>query len=98
MEKPCLKVALVQMCVGKTKLKNIQHAHNQIIKAAAEGVRIVALPEFFNSPYGNDYFDLYGESIPDGPTCQMLKEAAKENSLYVIGGSIPEVRILTYNI
>lgn len=45
--------------------------------------------ECFNSPYGIQYFEEFSEEIP-GETSTTLSEAAKENSVYVIGGSIPE--------
>jgi omega-amidase len=48
------------------------------------------LKECFNSPYGVKYFPEYSESIPDGETVQALSKAAKENNVYLIGGSIPE--------
>ena len=35
------------------------------------------------------YFGDYAESIPGDTSC-MLAEAAKEHSIYLIGGSIPE--------
>ncbi len=48
------------------------------------------MKECFNSPYGVKYFPEYSESIPDGETVQALSKAAKENNVYLIGGSIPE--------
>ncbi|XP_076799144.1 omega-amidase NIT2 isoform X2 [Arvicanthis niloticus] len=45
--------------------------------------------ECFNSPYGTNYFPEYAEKIP-GETTQKLSEVAKESSIYLIGGSIPE--------
>ncbi|XP_068987925.1 katanin p60 ATPase-containing subunit A-like 2 isoform X3 [Bombus flavifrons] len=37
------------------------------------------------------YFPKYAESIPDGETSVALSNAAKENSIYVVGGTIPEI-------
>ncbi|KAM5275223.1 omega-amidase NIT2 isoform 1-T1 [Hipposideros larvatus] len=45
--------------------------------------------ECFNSPYGTNYFPEYAEKIP-GESTQKLSEVAKECSIYLIGGSIPE--------
>uniref|UniRef100_A0A8C5NZD0 Omega-amidase NIT2 n=1 Tax=Jaculus jaculus TaxID=51337 RepID=A0A8C5NZD0_JACJA len=45
--------------------------------------------ECFNSPYGTKYFPEYAEKIP-GECTQKLSEVAKECSIYLIGGSIPE--------
>jgi predicted amidohydrolase len=36
------------------------------------------------------YFPEYSEPIPDGETTRALSQAAKENQVYLIGGSIPE--------
>lgn len=40
---------------------------------------------------GTQYFGEYSESIP-GETTQMLSETAKEEGIFLIGGSIPERR------
>lgn len=50
----------------------------------------MSIKECFNSPYGVKYFPEYSEEIPNGETCQALAKAAKENNIYLIGGSIPE--------
>jgi len=55
-----------------------------------QGAQLVSLPECFNSPYGTKYFPEYAEEIPGGST-EALASAAKENDVYVIGGSIPEL-------
>lgn len=38
-----------------------------------------------------EYVQKYAENIPDGETSVALSKAAKENSIYVIGGTIPEI-------
>jgi len=50
---------------------------------------LVFLKECFNSPYGTKYFPEYAEPL-NGPTAKKLAEAAKENSVYLVGGSFPE--------
>lgn len=86
-----LRISLIQMNVGKNKVENVSHALNCIKRTVSEHKpQIVALPECFNSPYGTKYFDEYAESVPDGYTCGKLSEIAKELSVYIIGGSIPE--------
>lgn len=47
-----IRLALVQMAVGKNKLDNINHAVNLIKDAKEKGSNLVVLPECFNSPYG----------------------------------------------
>lgn len=47
---------------------------------------LTLIQECFNSPYGTNYFPEYAEKIP-GESTQKLAEAAKENSIYLIGGN-----------
>lgn len=83
-------LAVIQLKVGEDKCENIRKAVCLIKVAKERGSKIVALPECFNSPYGTHYFKDYAEEIPCGETCKALSAAAKENEVYVVGGSIPE--------
>lgn len=83
------RLALVQLSVGSNKKDNLARATKLVKEAASNGSKVVALPECFNSPYGTSYFPDYAEKIP-GPSTEALVNAAKENSIYLIGGSIPE--------
>ncbi|XP_069053512.1 omega-amidase NIT2 [Lepisosteus oculatus] len=83
------RLALVQLRVSTTKTDNLNRARGLIKEAAGQGAKVVTLPECFNSPYGTGYFPQYAEPIP-GDSTKMLSEAAKENGVYLIGGSIPE--------
>jgi omega-amidase len=47
--------------------------------------------ECFNSPYGTKYFAEYAEEIPNGPTFNVLSDAARDNDVWLIGGTIPEI-------
>ncbi|KAL1139129.1 hypothetical protein AAG570_009189 [Ranatra chinensis] len=78
------------MRIGRNKLENISHALKLVCDAKQKGSYLVVLPECFNSPYGTKYFPEYSEKIPDGETSLALSKAAKDNSVYLIGGSIPE--------
>jgi predicted amidohydrolase len=46
--------------------------------------------EQFNCPIVKTLFPIFAEEIPGGETCQALSQAAKENGVYVIGGSFSE--------
>ena len=87
-------VGLVQMGMTADKGKNVEKALKMISEAAKRGAKIVCLPELFNSAYFpqkeevDDKSEL-AEPIP-GPTTGTLSEAAKENSISLIGGSIYE--------
>lgn len=90
MTNKCFKLGIIQLKVGENKSENVQRAVSLIREAAEKGSKIVALPECFNSPYGTKFFPKYAELIPDGETSQSLSAAAKNNKVYLVGGSIPE--------
>lgn len=85
-----LKIGLCQIPVTSDKSTNLQVAANSVRQAALEGSKIIALPEMFNCPYGNSYFAKYAEEYSNGPSILMLQELARELSIYLVGGSIPE--------
>jgi len=90
---PKFRLALIQLAVGANKADNLSRAETFIQTAAKEGgAQVVALPECFNSPYGTQYFNEYAEDLSTGssPSLDVLKKSAKENSVHLIGGSIPE--------
>uniref|UniRef100_UPI00398EEE06 omega-amidase NIT2 isoform X1 n=2 Tax=Pristiophorus japonicus TaxID=55135 RepID=UPI00398EEE06 len=83
------RLALIQLKVSPLKASNHSKVRTLVKEATVKGAKIVALPECFNSPYGTNYFPEYAEKIP-GESTQVLSEIAKENRIYLIGGSIPE--------
>ncbi|XP_029647751.1 omega-amidase NIT2 isoform X1 [Octopus sinensis] len=88
--KPKLRLALIQLAVTTSKEDNLRNASIKIAEAAKRA-DVVALPECFNSPYGTGYFKEYSEEIP-GASTEVLSKAAKQNKVYVIGGSLPEAK------
>jgi len=89
------------MLCGSNKEENLKHASELVKEAVAAGANVVTLPECFNSPYQTSAFPEYAEdlgglsvgSIPkenQGPSAFALSQMAKENQVYLIGGSIPE--------
>ncbi|XP_031430404.1 omega-amidase NIT2 [Clupea harengus] len=83
------RLAVVQLHVSKVKTDNLSRAKRLIQEASGQGAKVVVLPECFNSPYGTGFFPEYAEKIP-GESSQVLSEAAKENEIFLVGGSIPE--------
>lgn len=83
------RLAVVQLQVTSVKADNLSRARRLVKEAAGQGGKVVLLPECFNSPYGTGFFSEYSEKIP-GESTQLLSEIAKENSVYLVGGSIPE--------
>uniref|UniRef100_G3PL58 omega-amidase n=1 Tax=Gasterosteus aculeatus aculeatus TaxID=481459 RepID=G3PL58_GASAC len=83
------RLAVVQLHVTSVKADNLSRARGLVKEAAGRGSQLVLLPECFNSPYGTGFFSQYAERIP-GESTQLLSETAKENQVYLVGGSIPE--------
>jgi len=95
-----VKLACIQLASGADKAANLNHAADKVREAAVSGAKIVVLPECFNSPYGCDYFPSYAEPLlpsPPSPTSSpsfhALAAMARDNGVYLIGGSIPEIVI-----
>lgn len=84
-----LRVGLVQMKVNADKGANLSAALKHVEAAAAARCEIVCLPEMFSTPYSNSCFPEYAEPA-GGPTCQRLSRIAREQGVWLIGGSIPE--------
>jgi len=78
------------MYVSHDKKANLAKAKNMITNAAAAGSQIAVLPEMFNCPYESSFFKKFSEEFP-GPTTNFISNLAKELSIYIVGGSIPEM-------
>lgn len=85
-----IKVALIQMNVIDDKERNLAKASEMIKKSAGEGAVLAVLPEMFNCPYDNRYFPSYAEQ-EGGDSWQVMSGLAKENKIFLVGGSIPEI-------
>ena len=93
-----VKLACVQLAAGADKAANLAHAAAKVREAASQGAKIVVLPECFNSPYGCDFFPSYAEELlpsppspSQSPSFHALSAMARDNSVYLVGGSIPEL-------
>lgn len=89
-ERTSFLLAVCQFQVSSSKEANLARAREFIRRASAEGARLVVLPEMFVCPYVAELFPRYAESFPDGEALRMLREAAREEGLFLVGGSIPE--------
>ncbi|KAH9363757.1 hypothetical protein HPB48_020111 [Haemaphysalis longicornis] len=85
-----IRVALIQYIVKAKKSDNLATARIKVEQAAANGAKIVCLPECFGFPFGVQYFSVNAEPIP-GDTSAMLSETAKKHGVYLVGGSMAEV-------
>jgi len=84
-----VKIGIVQMKTSENKDLNISTAKEGIEQVVKKGAQIVILPEIFNAPYDTKKFREYSEE-KNGKTWTFLSTMAKNNKIYLIGGSIPE--------
>lgn len=85
-----MKIGLCQMKVEENKSKNLLKAKEMINKASNLGADIIVLPEMFNCPYDNSYFEEYSEVEWESETLKFISNISKEIKKYIIAGSIPE--------
>ncbi|WP_395691634.1 carbon-nitrogen hydrolase family protein [Piscinibacter sp.] len=85
-----MKIAAVQMVSGASLEANLDSARRLIAQAAAEGARLVALPEYFCFMGRADSDKLaIAEHPGDGAIQRMLAEAAARHGVWLVGGTLP---------
>jgi len=85
-----LKIAALQMVSTPDVDRNLAAADRLMAQAAADGVRLVALPEYFCLLGRSDRDKLaIAEAPDDGPIQAFLAAAARRHGLWVIGGTLP---------
>ena len=85
-----VKVAAIQMASGPNVTANLNEAKRLIEVAVNKGAKLVVLPEYF-AIMGLKETDKVDVAEKDGvgPIQFFLSEVAKQNDIWVIGGSIP---------
>ena len=86
-----IKIALCQMNVVDNKEKNIEKAIKMIKESKRQGADLAVLPEMFNCPYENEKFIEYAEELDESITLREISNIAKEETIHVLAGSIPEL-------
>jgi deaminated glutathione amidase len=81
--------AAVQMLASDNKAANLKEAKHGVRQAAAEGARVVALPEVFIWRGGKKIERQVAESIP-GPSSEAMAQLARDLGIYLLAGSILE--------
>lgn len=84
-----LVVAAIQMQSIDDKQQNLARAESLIDQAIQRGAKLIALPELFNFWGPARRQQQEAEPIP-GPTTEALCRKARDNKVYILGGSIPE--------
>lgn len=81
-------VGIIQLPATGDKNKNLKTMEEYVSRAKKEGANVVCLPEMWNCPYQNSYFTKFAEE-DFGESYKKMSQVAKENDVYLIGGSIP---------
>jgi deaminated glutathione amidase len=85
-----MKIAALQMISTPVVAENLTTARRLISQAAEQGAELVALPEYFCAMGHKDRDKLGWAEVPGaGPIQDMLKNAAREHGVWVIGGTLP---------
>jgi nitrilase len=85
-----MKVAAVQMTSTTDVAANLREAGRLVADAAAQGAKLVVLPENFSFLGAKDADRVAAiEPFGDGPAQRFLAEAAESLGLWIVGGTIP---------
>ncbi|MGA0023822.1 MAG: carbon-nitrogen hydrolase family protein [Burkholderiales bacterium] len=86
------RIAAVQMASGPRVEANLKEAARLIDIAAAQGARLVALPEYFGIMGMKDTDKVaVREAFGDGPIQEFLAASARRHGIWIVGGSVPLV-------
>ncbi len=85
-----IKVGLIQYQIEPDRLKNLAKVETLLKQVKDRGADLAILPEMFICPYELELFTEYAEPIPDGRTCEFLREWAVKLNMNIVGGSLPE--------
>jgi len=85
-----MRVAAVQTVSGGDVEANLAQAEPLIRRAAAEGARLIVLPEYFGI-FGARATDKLAvrEADGDGPQQAFLARLAQEHAIWLVGGTVP---------
>ncbi len=85
-----MKIAALQMVSTPDVDRNLAAAGRLVAQAAADGARLVALPEYFCLMGRSDRDKLsVAEADGDGPIQAFLADAALRNGVWLVGGTLP---------
>lgn len=85
-----LRVAAIQTVSATTVADNLATVAPLIARAAGEGARLVALPEYFALLGRRDRDKLDAREVDgDGPLQNFLSEQARRHRIWLVGGTVP---------
>ena len=92
------KLAMVQMLVeGAQPEANRDRAQQRIATAAKAGAQVIVLPECMDVGWTHPETPRLAGTVPDGPTCTMLRQAARDHGVYVCSGLVERARDEVFN-
>ena len=95
-----MRISLIQMnSRAAARDENVERASQFVAQAAADGARLIVLPEFFNCEYFPQFRDYrymnYAE--PDtGPTTERMRASAKQHGIWLVSTIFEEARAGLY--
>ncbi len=85
-----MKIAAIQMVSGVGVVANLAAARKLLEEAAANGVELALLPEYFCLMGAHDTDKLaVQETAGEGPIQDFLSRSARELGLWLVGGTLP---------
>jgi deaminated glutathione amidase len=84
-----MRVAAVQLTSTADKARNLETAERFLNAAAADGARLIVLPEMFNVLGEAEVLQEGAESL-DGPTLRWTRALAQRRGIWLVAGSIME--------
>ncbi len=91
-------LALCQMHVTGGQVEaNRTRARELLAEAAAQGAEVAVLPECMDCGWTHPVAREAAEPVPDGATCRMLRDAAREHRMYVCSGLVERAGESIYN-
>lgn len=94
-----VRVAAVQTVSGPDVAANLREVAAQVAAAAADGARLVALPEYFALISGDDTAKVaLREQDGHGPLQDFLRNTAARHGVWLIGGTIPLVAQVDHKV
>src|SRR2546428_3740944 len=86
-----MRAAAIQLNSTQDKGANLRDAERLVRDAAADGARLVVLPERMNVRGGDEDYERQAETL-DGPTGKWASALARELQLDLVAGSFAERR------
>jgi predicted amidohydrolase len=96
--KPGFRLAMIQMRVeGGRKDHNLRHATELVARAVSAGAQVALLPEALTLGWTHPSARDEADAIPDGESCQRLRECARRQGSYVCAGLVERAAERVFN-